>query len=176
MKVQDIMTGDVATCRPESDLASVAMTMWKHDCGAVPVVNGAGIIVGMITDRDICMAAAFNERAAAEITVGEILSGKVYTCQPDDEVEDALEIMGEQKLRRLPVTDDAGALRGILSINDVILHSKRGESKKGKHVSHKDAMRTLKALSQHRDSNQNPPHDSDVQEVIIIATGDDLFL
>ncbi len=176
MKVRDIMTGEVAACRPESNLAAAAMTMWQHDCGSAPVVNGTGIIVGMITDRDICMAAAFNERAATEIIVGEIITGKVYTCRPDDEVEDALKIMGDQKLRRLPVVDEAGALCGILSINDVILHSKRGESKKGKHVSHKDAMRTLKALSQHRDSNQNPPHDADVQEVIIIATGDDLFL
>ncbi len=176
MKVRDIMTGEVASCRPESDLASAAMVMWKHDCGAVPVVNGAGVIVGMITDRDICMAVAFNERAAAEITIDEIVSGKVYTCQPDDEVENALQIMSDQKLRRLPVTDEAGTLCGILSINDVILQSKRGESKKGKHVAHKDVMRTLKALGQHRDSDQTQQPHAAEQQAFIIAASDDLFL
>jgi CBS domain-containing protein len=65
--------------------------------------------------------------------------------------------MSDQKLRRLPVVDNDGALHGILSINDVILHSKRGESKKGKHVSHKDVMQTLKALSQHRESDKETP-------------------
>ncbi len=154
MKVRDIMTVNASACRPESDLASAAMIMWKHDCGSVPVVNGAGVIVGIITDRDICMSLAFNERAAANVTVGEIVTGKVYTCAPDDDVKDALQIMSDQKLRRLPVVDNDGALRGILSINDVILHSKRGESKKGKYVSHKDVMQTLKALSQHRESDQ----------------------
>jgi CBS domain-containing protein len=172
LKVEDIMTSEVKACRPESDLATAAMIMWERDCGSVPVVNGAGIIVGIITDRDICMAVAFNRRPAFEITVGEIVSGTVYACAPDDDIEIALQIMREQKLRRLPVVSDDGALRGILSINDVILHSKRGESKKGKHVSHKDVMITLKALSEHRASGHGQIAFLEEDNVIVIDLGD----
>ncbi|HWT02097.1 MAG TPA: CBS domain-containing protein [Pyrinomonadaceae bacterium] len=150
MKVQDIMTADVEACGPESDLAGAAMIMWRKDCGSVPVVDAERRIVGMITDRDICMAVCTRNKLATELKVGEVISGKVYACAPDDDIRDALETMQSSQLRRLPVVDADGGLRGILSINDVVLHSSRGKSKK--HISHRDAMETLKALSEHRTS------------------------
>jgi CBS domain-containing protein len=148
MKVQDIMTANVESCGPETDLAAAAMIMWKRDCGSVPVIDGERKVVGMITDRDICMAVATRNKLATAIKVGDVISGRVYACAPDDRVADALETMQSAQLRRLPVVDDAGVLHGILSINDVVLHSKKGQSKK--HISHRDAMETLKVLSEHR--------------------------
>lgn len=148
MKVQDIMTADVEYCSPGSDLGSAATIMWNRDCGSVPVVDGERRVVGMITDRDICMAVATRNRLASEIQISEVISGRVYACSPDDDIKDALETMQSAQLRRLPVVDDDGLLRGILSINDVVLHSARGKSKK--HVTHRDAMATLKVLSEHR--------------------------
>lgn len=148
MKVQDIMTADVESCGPESDLGAAATIMWKRDCGSVPVVDGDGRIIGMITDRDICMAVATRNKLASDITVGEVISGRVYACSPEDDIRDALETMQSAQLRRLPVVDDNRFLHGILSINDVVLHSGRGKSKK--HVTHRDAMATLKVLSEHR--------------------------
>ena len=148
MKVQDIMTANVETCSPDSDLGAAATAMWKRDCGSVPVVDNERKVVGMITDRDICMAVATRNKLASEIKVGEVISGKVYACAPDDDVRDALETMQSAQMRRLPVVDADGVLYGILSINDVVLHSKKGRSKK--HVSHRDAMATLKILSEHR--------------------------
>jgi CBS domain-containing protein len=148
MKVQDIMTADVESCDPQSDLAAAAMIMWKRDCGSVPVVDNERKVVGMITDRDICMALATRNKLAAAIKVGEVISGRVYACAPDDNIKDALEIMQSAQLRRLPVVADGGTLQGILSLNDVVLHSRRGQSKK--HISHGDAMTTLKALAEHR--------------------------
>jgi CBS domain-containing protein len=148
MKVQDIMTTEVETCGADSDLGAAATIMWKRDCGSVPVVDGEGKVVGMITDRDICMAVATRNKLASAIKVGEVISGRVYACAPDDRIEDALETMQSAQLRRLPVVDDDGKLHGILSINDVVLHSKRGRSKK--HVAHRDVMTTLKVLSEHR--------------------------
>jgi CBS domain-containing protein len=147
MKVQEIMTTDVRTCGPEATLADAAVIMWDNDCGTVPVVNGAGVCVGMITDRDICMAVATKNRLASELTVGEVSAGKIISCQSDADVRAALDLMKREQLRRLPVTDGAGQLVGILSIADVIRHAKKGESKKARHVSHKDLMRTLKALT-----------------------------
>ena len=148
MKVQDIMTANVESCGPESDLAAAAMIMWRRDCGSVPVVDTERKVVGMITDRDICMAIATRNKLASAIKVSEVISGRVYACAPDDDIKDALETMQSAQLRRLPVVDDDGALRGILSMNDVVLHSKKGKSKK--HVSHGDVMVTLKALAEHR--------------------------
>jgi CBS domain-containing protein len=148
MKVQDIMTAGVETCGPESDLAAAATIMWKRDCGSVPVVDAERKVVGMITDRDICMAVSTRNKLASAIKVGEVISGQVYACSPDDAVRDALETMQSAQLRRLPVVDDEGVLHGILSINDVVLHSARGRGKK--HVSHRDVMTTLKVLSEHR--------------------------
>lgn len=148
MKVQNIMTSDVEACGPESDLAAAAAIMWRRDCGSVPVVDAERRIVGMITDRDICMAVSTRNRLATDLRVSEVISGKVYACAPDDNIRDAMETMQSSQLRRLPVVDADGILLGILSINDVVLHSRRGKGKK--HVSHHDAMETIKALSEHR--------------------------
>ena len=148
MRVQEIMTTDVEACSPEHDLAAAATIMWKKDCGSVPVVDGERRVVGMITDRDICMAVSTRNRLASEIKVGEVISGDVYACAPDDKLRAALETMQSAQLRRLPVVDASGVLHGILSINDIILHSEKGRSKK--HISHREVMETLKALSEHR--------------------------
>jgi CBS domain-containing protein len=150
MKVRDIMTGQVGSCGPETNLAEAARIMWDKDCGAAPVLDGEGKVVGIITDRDICMALTTRNRPASEVSVGEVISGAVKTCAAEDAVGAALKKMRDEQLRRLPVVDDEGKLVGMLSLNDCILHSKQGKSKKGAHVSHADVMDALKALSQHR--------------------------
>src|SRR5215213_4306396 len=109
MKVQDIMTADVEACGPESDLAEAAAIMWRKDCGSVPVVDAGRRIVGMITDRDICMAVCTRNKLATEMKVSEVISGKVYACAPTDKVGDALETMQSSQLRRLPVVDADGS-------------------------------------------------------------------
>jgi CBS domain-containing protein len=164
MKVHNIMTADVETCGAESDLGAAATIMWRRDCGSVPVVDGEGKVIGMITDRDICMAVATRNKLASEIKVGEVISGRVYACASDDRIEDALETMQSAQLRRLPVVDDDGRLQGILSINDVVLNSKKGRSKK--HVAHRDVMDTLKILSEHR----APEEEDDDDEQAVSAS------
>lgn len=150
MKVREIMTAEVGSCGLETNLAAVAKVMWEKDCGAVPVLDSEGKAIGIITDRDICMALTTRNNLASEVTVGDVISGPVKSCAPGDDVSDALGTMQSEQLRRLPVVDNDGRLVGILSLNDVILHSKQGKSKKGAHVSHGEVMDALKALSQHR--------------------------
>lgn len=58
MKVREIMTTDVSSCQPETNLADAAKNMWGRDCGILPIVTGDGRVSGVITDRDICMAVA----------------------------------------------------------------------------------------------------------------------
>jgi len=150
MKVQDIMTSDVQCCGPDTNLAAAAKMMWDSDCGALPVLNVQGQVRGMITDRDICMAAATKNKPASDITVWETVSGKVSTCNMSDDVRTALDIMKREKVRRLPVVNEDGVLQGIVAMNDFVLLA--GEAKGGKApgLSYEDVVRTMKAISAHR--------------------------
>jgi CBS domain-containing protein len=143
--VEKIMTSDVEACLASDTLSDAAAVMWRRDCGAVPVVDEERRVVGVVTDRDICMALATRGRLATEVRVGDVMTAEPRTCTSADDVREALDLMRSAQLRRLPVVDGAGRLAGILSINDIILHSDRGKSKK--HVSHRSVMATLKAIS-----------------------------
>lgn len=150
MKVQDIITSDVQYCGPDTNLAAAAKMMWDSDCGALPVLNVEGHVMGMITDRDICMAAATKNKPASDITVWETVSGKVHSCRLSDDVHAALDIMKREKVRRLPVVDEDGVLQGIVAMNDFVLLAADVKGSKAPAVSYEDVVRTLKAISMHR--------------------------
>lgn len=151
MKVRDVMTRNEFRCGPGTDLAAVAMIMWDNDCGTVPVVDGEGKAIGMITDRDICMAVATQHRPASEIPVSKVFSGKLYTCGPGDSITVALKIMEREKVRRLPVIGATGALEGILSINDIVRHVEAKKGRKTQGPSCEEVIQALKAICAHRE-------------------------
>jgi CBS domain-containing protein len=124
MKVKDLMTTDVKRCSPQTNLAEAARIMWEGDCGAVPVIDERDHVIGVITDRDICIAAATRPRAEGEIPVKEVISKALYTCAPNDDVRAALETMKSRKVRRLPVVEPGGRLVGIVSIHDIATQSR----------------------------------------------------
>lgn len=119
MKVRELMVRDVKTCLPENDLNRAAQIMWEADCGTVPVVDAKGIVRGMITDRDVCMAGYTKGKVLRNLLVGETMSKPVASCHPDDSLETAMSVMKQSRVRRLPVTDGNGKLAGILSLNDL---------------------------------------------------------
>ena len=119
MKIRELMTERVWTCRAQDSLVKAAQIMWDSDCGAVPVVDGAECLRGIITDRDICMAALFHGSPLSTISLAEVMSGDLCTCHAQDDVREAERLMTQRQVRRLPVTDDAGTLVGILSLGDV---------------------------------------------------------
>lgn len=121
MKVKDVMTETVRTCTPETNLADAAREMWIGNCGVLPVVDGRREVVGVITDRDICIATGCRRRDPATILVSEVITNRAYTCSADSDVIQALEVMRQQDVRRLPVLDGAGKLCGVLSMDDVAL-------------------------------------------------------
>jgi CBS domain-containing protein len=145
MKVQDIMTADVRSCRPDSTLAHVASEMWNGDCGTMPVVNDEGKVVGMITDRDICIAAATKHRTLDRIAVREVAAGAVYSCFAGDDIRAALEEMRTRQVRRLPIVDEDGHLKGILSMNDMVLHAGTPSD-----LSPEEVIGALKGVCEHR--------------------------
>lgn len=150
MKVQDVMTSNVMTCRPEDNLATVATKMWEDDIGVLPVVDEAGKIKAMITDRDIAIAAATKGRPAKDISVREVVSERLYPCHPNDDVQAALKTMRHEKVRRLPVVNEDGILQGILCMNDLVLRAEEAKGRREPDISYEDAMNTLKAICEHR--------------------------
>ena len=150
MNVEDLMTSDVQCCGPDTNLAAAAKMMWDSDCGALPVLNVQGQVMGIVTDRDICMATATKNRPPSEITVWETVSGKAHTCKMSDDVHTAMDLMKRERIRRLPVVDEEGVLQGMVAMNDFILLA--GEAKRGKApaISYEDVVRTMKAISVHR--------------------------
>ena len=125
MTVRELQTSNVKTVGPDTDLAVVAKLMWEGDCGAVPVVNAERKVLGMITDRDICIASATRSKPPAEIRASEVISTNngIHAVKPDDDVRVALRTMRKHRVRRLPVVDREQRLSGILSINDLAMHT-----------------------------------------------------
>lgn len=120
MKVRDIMTRDVVSCQKETSIGTAARLMLKGRFGTLPVIDAHGRLAGIITDRDIAMAAATRQRNASHIAVHEAMSQNVRSCFADDDLGAALKQMEEGRVRRLPVLDANGHLTGIVSIDDMV--------------------------------------------------------
>lgn len=118
MRVRDLMTPDPWTCGPRDSLEAAARLLWDHDVGALPVVD-EGRLVGVLTDRDICMAACTQGRALAELPVGPAMSRELHTARPEDGLGSAMATLRDAQVRRLPVVDEGGALVGMLSLSDL---------------------------------------------------------
>jgi CBS-domain-containing membrane protein len=119
MNVSDVMTRDVATCGPGDSLNRAAQLMWERRCGTLPVIDAGGGVVGMLTDRDVCMAAYTQGRRLDDITVGTAMSRPAQACAPSATIEEAEDLMMAHAVRRLAVLDERGRLAGVLSIDDV---------------------------------------------------------
>jgi CBS domain-containing protein len=149
MKVDRIMEKEVVTCGPEDSLDSIALLMWNHDCGAVPIVGSDRHPLGMITDRDIAMATALQHKPLWQIRAQEVSNGrKVVTCSSGASAEDAMRKMGEHGVRRLPVVDGDGRIQGLLSLDDAVLHSGLGKSGDSSSLPYEEVISALKEVCQ----------------------------
>jgi len=119
MNVAEIMTRDVATCRTADNGNRAAQLMWERRCGAVPVVDEVGHVVGITTDRDICMAAYTQGKRLEDIPVLTAMSREVQHCLPSASIEEAEDLMMAHGIHRLVVVDSEGVLRGLVSIDDI---------------------------------------------------------
>lgn len=133
MRVDDVMTAEVRTCGPTEPLDHAAQVMWENDCGVVPVVHEDGTVVGMVTDRDICMAAYTQGRPLAHLPVSTAMSAQLHTVPTGADIHAAEAVMQRHQIRRVPVVDEAGRLAGLVSLNDLAcaISPKEGRSKKG---------------------------------------------
>jgi CBS domain-containing protein len=146
MNVAALMNRTVETCHPDDNLSIAAEKMWKRDVGCLPVVTGMGRVVGMVTDRDICMASYLQGRSLSEIPVAAAMSKDVHTCRSDDGLIEAEETMRQRQVRRLPVLDASGSLEGIISLNDLAREAEREMGRKRRQVSPQEVSVTLAAV------------------------------
>jgi CBS-domain-containing membrane protein len=134
MKIEDVMTRRVVAARADTDLSHVARLMWENDCGVVPVVDAEDRVVGIVTDRDLCMGANFAGRSLRELRVASCMAREVTTCRADDDPQVVAQRMGARRIRRLPVTDEEGRLIGLVSLADLLCAATRASAKERKEL------------------------------------------
>lgn len=165
-KVKDVMNvNHIIHCTAETNLHKAAKMMKDTNVGSLPVVDKDNKVIGIVTDRDICLSLAVKSiKNPAEKSVRDLISHtKIHTVKTEDNLKKALREMRTNKISRLPVTDKQGALLGILSINNIISDSLNKKGKLGKITSSKENMaRTIKSLF-----DRNKPHFQEKSETII---------
>ena len=140
MKAREIMTANPRTVTPDMNLPEVARLMQSEDVGIVPVVDAGGSrqLVGVVTDRDIALRVVGEGRDPNSVRVSDVMSTNVRTCREDDSVDDVMDVMGQEQVRRVPIVDERGSLVGIVAQADVVLQAN----------SDKKAERTVEKISQ----------------------------
>jgi CBS domain-containing protein len=140
MKAQDIMSKNPTCVTPDTSLVDAARLMKQENIGVVPVVESANSkkLVGVLTDRDIAVRAVAEGRDGASTSVGHVMTSNVRTSITTDSVNDVMDLMGREQVRRVPVVDERGALVGIISQADIVLEAK----------DNKRAERTVEQISQ----------------------------
>jgi len=150
LKVEQVMARNIETCRADDSLDQVAQIMWEHDCGVVPVVvagDGAARVVGMLTDRDLCMASYTQGRALKDIPVGSVVTQRVCSCRPSDTIAVALKVMKTNQLHRLPVVDQENRLVGLVSLADLAREAASERGVKRAQITDADIGVTVEAIS-----------------------------
>jgi CBS domain-containing protein len=118
MKVKDMMHRGAEFVAPNAKLQLIAKKMRDYDVGALPVCEG-GKTIGMVTDRDIAIRALANGKDISMLEAKDVMSKDVIFCRDTEEAEDAIRIMGDNQIRRLPVLDEAKKLVGMVSLGDI---------------------------------------------------------
>jgi CBS domain-containing protein len=139
------MSQPAVTCAPETSIAIAGGLMEDRDHGFLPVVDIRRRLLGVVTDRDLLLSVANNERSASQIHVYEAMKVKAATCSPDDDLKAALELMRQHSVRRLPVVDRDRHVIGVLSIDDVV---RWGVQPRG--VSASEVIQTLEWICERR--------------------------
>lgn len=125
MKIGQAMIAEVTSCSPQETLQVAGERLRAHACGTLPVVDGRRRVVGILTDRDICIAATARDQPLSQLRVADAMTRDPSTCRAEDGLATAERLMRHGKVRRLPVVDRDGVLVGILSVDDLARESLR---------------------------------------------------
>ena len=142
MKITELMHTQLQTCRPEETLAEAAAKMLKFDLGALPVVTPENKLLGMITDRDICMCGLIEGRPMKELPVSLATSSPAWACEVGDTLNEVHAAMQTHKIHRVPVVDEEQRLVGIVGLGDIV----RATNAKQRGTSPHALVQTLTAI------------------------------
>jgi CBS domain-containing protein len=148
MRVEDIMTRQLETCRADDSLWLAARKMWEHDIGALPVLGSDGRVTSIVTDRDIAMDAYLKGKPLGELKVSDAMSHRLVTIQPTDPIRTAEDRMRSEQVHRIPVVDELGFLKGMVTLNDLVHHLRTMRSLDG--LEPAEIAGTLAAISSPR--------------------------
>ncbi len=139
MRVSEIMTGVPKCCTPSTTARAAATMLKQLDLGILLVVDDLSTrkLVGILTDRDLCLRALAEKRNPEDILVDECMTKQPTYCTPRSDVRTALALMAKRQVRRLPVVDRDNRLQGIVTLCDIVRHDA---------VVPKDIFATLKSI------------------------------
>ncbi len=146
MKAADVMTKDVATCRPDETAAAAVQAMKEHDCGVIPLTDDHRRLVGVVTDRDLLLAAHARGKPLSAMRLSEVPMSPAKSVREDAELEAVAATMAEHQVRRLPVLDGEDHLVGLVSLGDLALHAFGNDRRMLRSAT------VLAAVSRHRDA------------------------
>jgi CBS domain-containing protein len=118
LQVKDVMVKDIITVEAEETAKKAAELMDKHNIGCLIVIN-FGNPIGIVTERDMLKKVVLERRDPGRVKVGNIMSAPLITSHPQADIRDAVRLMNERRIKKLPVIED-GALIGLVSLTDVM--------------------------------------------------------
>lgn len=121
MRCSEVMTKGLSCCLPTDTVFAVAQLMKSEDVGSIPIVSDkqTNKLEGIVTDRDLAIKIVAEGRDPKNTPVQEVMTTNVVTCNADDNIDDALNLMEEHQVRRIPIVDGNGQLAGIIAQADV---------------------------------------------------------
>lgn len=143
MRVSDVMSQPAVTCPVDAALDAPARLMWEFDCGLVLLVGDDGRLIGVVTDRDVCLAAYMHHKPLHLIPTARAMTKAVISVQSDRDVQSVEDLMRENAIRRIPVTDRDGRPTGVVSLDD-LAQAALGETDES---AGREVVRTLAAVA-----------------------------
>jgi CBS domain-containing protein len=125
VRAHELMARRVASVHPATSVERAARLMEECDCGALPVVGDNGVLVGMVTDRDIVIRVVARGRDVRNAIVADCMTERVFACYASESVAECMRQMAHHQVRRMPIVDDRGRLVGILAQADLARHAGR---------------------------------------------------
>jgi CBS domain-containing protein len=123
LRVHELMTRRIASVHPATPVERAARLMEECDCGALPVIGDNGVLVGMITDRDIAVRIVARGRDARQAIVADCMTERVFACYANESVAECMRQMAHHQVRRMPIVDEHGRLVGIIAQGDLARHA-----------------------------------------------------
>ena len=118
-RAHHVMTKELFCCGPADSLHRAAQIMWEQDCGVVPVLDDSGKLIGMVTDRDCCMAAHLQDVPLSHICVERVMARELFSASVDDPIQQVVSILRDRQVHRVPIVEAGGRLVGLVSLGDV---------------------------------------------------------